>query len=148
MSNDEKSTSSSGRRDFLGLAIVGTATALGVTAAVPGISFLRPDSRRTIGTASAGKVHDFQVGTGRMVLLDDRPVLVIRLPEGGFRAFLAACTHLGCIVKYSQERNRIECPCHRGVYSIDGGNVSGPPPRPLEALKVEVESGEIIVRST
>jgi cytochrome b6-f complex iron-sulfur subunit len=148
MRNDEGSISVSGRRDFLGLAIAGTATALGVTAALPGIAFLRPDSRRVIGTASAGKVHDFQVGTARMVLLDDRPVLVIRLAEGGFRAFLAACTHLGCIVKYSPERHRIECPCHRGVYSIDGSNVSGPPPRPLIALKVEVESGEIFVRST
>lgn len=146
MSNDEKSASGSGRRDFLGLAIVGTAAALGVTAAVPGIAFLRPDSQRVMGAATAGKVHDFQVGTARMVLLDDRPVLVIRLPEGGFRAFLASCTHLGCIVKYSPERNRIECPCHRGVYAIDGSNVSGPPPRPLVTLKVEVESGEIFVR--
>jgi Rieske Fe-S protein len=148
MSNDEKPTAGSGRRDFLGLAIVGTAAALGVTAAVPGIAFLRPDGRRVIGAASAGKIHDFQVGTGRMVLLDDRPVLVIRLPEGGFRAFLASCTHLGCIVKYSQERHRIECPCHRGVYAIDGTNIAGPPPRPLESLKVEVQSGEILVRST
>jgi cytochrome b6-f complex iron-sulfur subunit len=148
MSNDEKATSGSGRRDFLGLAIIGTAAALGVTAAVPGIAFLRPGGRRLGGSTSAGKVQDFQVGTARMVMLDDRPVLVIRSPEGGFRAFSAACTHLGCIVKYSPECNRIECPCHRGVYSIDGSNVSGPPPRPLETLKVEVEAGALVVRST
>jgi cytochrome b6-f complex iron-sulfur subunit len=148
MSKDEKPSASAGRRDFLGLAIIGTATALGVTAAVPAVAFLRPGGRRMGGSAEAGKIHDFQVGTARMVLLDDRPVLVIRLPEGGLRAFSASCTHLGCIVKYSPERNRIECPCHRGVYAIDGSNVSGPPPRPLEALKVEVESGSIFVRST
>jgi cytochrome b6-f complex iron-sulfur subunit len=148
MRGDEKSTSSPGRRDFLGLAIVGTATALGVTAAVPAIAFLRPGARRLGGSAPAGKVQDFQVGTARVVLVDDRPALVIRLPDGGFRAFSAVCTHLGCIVKYSQERNRIECPCHRGVYAIDGSNVSGPPPRPLEPLKVEVELGAIYVRST
>jgi cytochrome b6-f complex iron-sulfur subunit len=147
MSKDEHPASGPRRRDFLGLAIVGTAAALGVAAAVPAVAFLRPSGRRVGGTAPAGRIQDFQVGTARMVLLDDRPVLVIRLPGGDLRAFSAVCTHLGCVVEYSPERNRIVCPCHRGVYSVDGRNVSGPPPRPLPALKVEVEAGNVVVRS-
>jgi len=146
MTDDEKSKAGSQRRDFLGMAIVGTAAALGATAAVPGLAFLRPSSRRIPGSASAGRVQDFPVGTSRTILLDDKPVLVIRLPDGEFKAFSAVCTHLGCIVQYSQERSRIECPCHRGVFALDGHNVSGPPAKPLEPVKVEIESGTLIVR--
>jgi cytochrome b6-f complex iron-sulfur subunit len=102
-------------------------------------------ARATKGRAEVGPVGEFQVGTSRALVLGDRAALVIRLPDGSFRAFVALCTHLGCVVGYSQERNRIECRCHQGVYSVDGQNISGPPPRPLDPLRVSVENGIVVV---
>jgi Rieske Fe-S protein len=65
-----------------------------------------------------------------------KPCLVIRTAEGEVRAFNAVCTHVDCTVEFRSERADIFCNCHNGVYDLHGRNVSGPPPRPLEAYQV------------
>jgi Rieske Fe-S protein len=67
---------------------------------------------------------------------DGKPCLLIRTPEGEIKAFNAICTHLDCTVEYRAEKHDIFCNCHNGVYDLNGRNVAGPPPRPLEAYKV------------
>jgi Rieske Fe-S protein len=52
------------------------------------------------------------------------------------RAFNALCTHIDCTVKYRADKGDIFCACHEGVYDLNGRNISGPPPRPLEVYKV------------
>jgi cytochrome b6-f complex iron-sulfur subunit len=73
-------------------------------------------------------------------------VLVFRSPQG-FRAYSAICTHLGCIVAWSEAHHDIECPCHAGVFDINGKVVSGPPPRPLSEYSVVVVNGEVMVKT-
>lgn len=68
------------------------------------------------------------------------PVILVRASETEFRAFSATCTHLDCIVEYHADRKRIFCNCHGGEYDLQGKNVAGPPPRPLTAYTVKVES--------
>lgn len=133
------------RRDFLNIAISGTAATLGVLSAYPVVRFLAPSGEAQQRTGDAGDEDKFPRGTGRTVLLGTRPAIVIRLDDGSFRAFSALCTHLQCIVAYSAERKRIECPCHRGVYSLEGVNIAGPPPAPLKPLTVEVVNGKVTV---
>jgi Rieske Fe-S protein len=65
-----------------------------------------------------------------------KPCLVILTPGGDVRAFNAVCTHVECTVTFRAKRGDIFCNCHNGVYDLHGRNVSGPPPRPLEAYKV------------
>ncbi len=65
-----------------------------------------------------------------------KPCLVIRTPEGEVRAFNAVCTHVDCTVDFRADHGDIFCNCHNGVYDLHGRNVSGPPPRPLEAYQV------------
>jgi len=142
-SDDEPKNSP--RRDFLGLAVGGTAAALAVAVVYPLERFVQPPSRPPSGPTTVGKIEDFALGTAKTVLVDDHPILIIRTAEGEFRAFSALCSHLQCIVGYSPERNRIECPCHQGVYSIDGQNLSGPPPRPLDEYAVTINDGAVIV---
>jgi Rieske Fe-S protein len=69
-----------------------------------------------------------------------KPCLVIRTPEGEIRAFNAVCTHVDCTVAYRADKGDIFCNCHNGVYDLNGRNVSGPPPRPLEVYKVTLRS--------
>jgi cytochrome b6-f complex iron-sulfur subunit len=148
MSNDDDSEPQPPRRDFLGVAIAGATAALGAAAGYPVVKFLDFRERRAAEFAQVGRLDDFPSGTSKTVLLGDRPALVIRLANGELRAFSALCSHLQCVVAYSSERDRIECPCHRGVYNTDGKVVSGPPPRPLQALRVETQEGVVVVSET
>jgi cytochrome b6-f complex iron-sulfur subunit len=133
------------RRDLLGIAIGGSAAALGAALGAPVARFLAPPSEAAEGRTVVGKLEDFGVGAAKTVLVRERPVIVLRTASGEVRAFSALCTHLRCVVAYVPERDRIECPCHGGVFASDGRNLAGPPLRPLEELRVVVEEGAVIV---
>lgn len=145
MADDDRNQTNPPRRDFLGVALTGSAAALGVMTGYPVIRYLSPPTGATPGTAVVGPIDDFPRGSGRTLLLGERPALIMRLEDGSFRAYIALCSHLGCVVAYAPQRKQIECACHRGVYSLEGENVSGPPPRPLAPLMVTVVNGVITV---
>ena len=132
------------RRDFLNVAVGGSAAALAVAGGYPVVRYLEPPPERTQGAVRVGELESFPVGTVRSVLVGERPVLVIRTADE-VRAFSAICSHLQCVVAYSSERKQIECPCHGGVYAIDGRNLAGPPPRPLDELTVTIDEGFVLV---
>jgi Rieske Fe-S protein len=37
------------------------------------------------------------------------------------------CAHLGCPVRWIEEKAEILCPCHGGIYDINGNYMAGPP---------------------
>jgi cytochrome b6-f complex iron-sulfur subunit len=55
---------------------------------------------------------------------------------GGYTAIAQSCTHNGCSVGYSSSGNNFICPCHNGVFDINGNVTSGPPPAPLKKYVV------------
>lgn len=62
------------------------------------------------------------------------------------QVFDPACTHLGCRIKFQNDKNRYFCPCHGGVFD-DGGNVvSGPPPKPLSKYPVDIRDGKLWIK--
>ncbi len=61
------------------------------------------------------------------------------------KALSATCTHLDCTVQNRPEEGIIWCSCHNGKYDLNGNNISGPPPRPLERYLVQETQGSIIV---
>ena len=63
-----------------------------------------------------------------------------------FKAFSGQCTHLGCGYGFDAEKKTFFCPCHHGAFDIKTGAVlAGPPPRPLDELKVEIRDSAIFV---
>jgi Rieske Fe-S protein len=56
----------------------------------------------------------------------------------------ATCSHLGCNVKWREAEGVFACPCHHGVYSMQGEVVSGPPPRPLRRLESVIRDGILL----
>jgi Rieske Fe-S protein len=48
-------------------------------------------------------------------------------------------------VQFKAQDTAIWCACHNGVYDLEGRNVSGPPPRPLEAYVVHEADGQVFV---
>jgi Rieske Fe-S protein len=77
--------------------------------------------------------------------VDRKYTMYLRRGDDGVVCIDPACTHLGCRVLYQESNHRFVCPCHGGVFSADGKNISGPPPKPLETHPVKVEGGKIWV---
>jgi cytochrome b6-f complex iron-sulfur subunit len=66
--------------------------------------------------------------------------------EDGVEALYWKCVHLGCTVPWIDNQHQFVCPCHGSVYSYNGERVSGPAPRPLDAMPVEVDdNGNVTV---
>jgi Rieske Fe-S protein len=88
---------------------------------------------------------DVQRNSGRIFKFGNRPGILLRTAAGELRAFSAVCTHLNCTVQYRPDLSHIWCACHNGHFDLNGKNIAGPPPRPLEALVVNVRGQQIVV---
>lgn len=75
---------------------------------------------------------------------EDDPAILVRLPDGELHAFSQKCTHLGCVVTYQPDEDRLFCPCHDGVFDPATGVVlEGPPPRPLGRIDIDIRDGVV-----
>ncbi len=91
------------------------------------------------------KSGDVKVNTGEIFKFGNRPAILIRTPAGELRAFSAVCTHLACIVQYRPDIHHVWCACHNGHFDLNGQNIVGPPPRPLEQYVVNVRGDQVVV---
>jgi Rieske Fe-S protein len=67
--------------------------------------------------------------------------------EGKLNVMSNACAHMGCPVRWSEEEKEILCPCHGGIYDINGKNMGGPPPHGLWRYVFQIrEDGSIYVK--
>ena len=128
------------RRTFLDLVLGAGLASTAVSFVYPLWRYLIPPAAAEPATNSviAGKVTDFKVNSGAVVKFGAKPAIVVRTPDGEFRAFSAVCTHLECTVQYKTETSQIWCACHNGLYDLTGNVISGPPPRPLENFTVNL----------
>jgi menaquinol-cytochrome c reductase iron-sulfur subunit len=60
-------------------------------------------------------------------------------------AITTRCAHLGCPVRWVPASERFICPCHGGVYDLQGVRVGGPPPRPLDRFYTRLYNGLVQV---
>jgi cytochrome b6-f complex iron-sulfur subunit len=84
---------------------------------------------------------------------NDRPILfregrffLLHAP-GGIIAAYRKCTHLGCTVPFSTEKDLFECPCHGSRFDKRTAVVlRTPAPKPLQLFHIsESQSGALIV---
>jgi len=130
------------RRRFLNWFLGTSLGAVLTTALYPILRFMSPPRipEATTNQVEAGDTSDAQLMEKgfKIIRFGAEPVILLMVAAGEFRAFSATCTHLDCIVGYQKEQGRIWCNCHGGAYDLNGRNVSGPPPRPLTAFKVNL----------
>jgi Rieske Fe-S protein len=104
-----------------------------------------------VGESTAGTVtlpikpDDVKPNSGQIFKFGSRPGILVRTPSGELRAFSAVCTHLNCTVQYRADVSHIWCACHNGHYDLNGKNIIGPPPRPLESFAVNARGNQIVV---
>ena len=113
----------------------------------PVLRYLVPPNVPDLGgdEVVAGKVGDLKANSSKIFRFGNRPALLLLTAEGEYRALSATCTHLSCTVQYRSDLHEIWCACHNGMYDLNGRNISGPPPRPLENYQVHVRGDEVVV---
>lgn len=112
-------------------------------------SFMKtPPERRRLGErwVEAGTLDSLSIGEARMVRHGREPVFVIRSGEETVIGLSGVCTHLRCVLAWNGSQRTLDCPCHNGVFDLNGNVVSGPPSRSLRSYDVETRLGRIYVR--
>ncbi|NOZ77495.1 MAG: Rieske (2Fe-2S) protein [Euryarchaeota archaeon] len=122
---------------LLGLALSGYS----LKAGAPG----RVSSSGTSGEVMVIKLDDLpDPGTVKFTA-GGVPGILVRF-NGQLKAFTATCTHMGCPVsgKKLATEGLLVCPCHGSTYDpLTGKRLSGPAPRPLREMAVQVREGNI-----
>lgn len=137
------------RRDLLNVALASTGVlTAGLILGPTALYAVAPSAPRSSrGDLYVGRVEEFEVNEARTQLIEGREYLIIRRDETRFFALTATCTHSdACLVEWDRKRQRLLCPCHHGIFDIQGNVVSGPPPRPLASRPVVVREGQVYVR--
>lgn len=136
------------RRNFLNILLGGSVVAWLGTVFYPVFRYFVPPAggEAIVNSMKVANITELKPDSGMVFKFGRKPGLLVHTPDGKIRAFDAICTHLDCTVQYSQERQQIWCACHNGRYDLNGINVGGPPPRPLDSFEVDVdENGDIHV---
>lgn len=88
-----------------------------------------------------GQITDYPKGT---ITLKEELKLFILSTDEGIHAISSTCTHLGCIVKKTEEG--FHCPCHGSRFDEAGNVTGGPAPKALPWFKVGVATdGQLVV---
>ncbi len=136
------------RRGFLDWMVGLGSFVTGAAMLFPGVAYLWPAARG--GGSENVEVEgamDLSPGASTTIQVGSHVVIVVRHREG-FRAFSAACTHLGCLVNWDSAQKMFLCPCHAAAFDENGAVVSGPPPAPLPKLQVKEIGDKVFVSAT
>ncbi len=160
MTETQPTDRSIGRRNFLVRAIVGIQATMGaILAFILGSTTLSPSFSardetwlRAIALDALPENQPVPVtlrvsrSDGYSQVVDRTVVYLVRTGEQDVRALQSTCTHLGCRTSYDRKAKLILCPCHGGVFDVQGHVVSGPPPTPLPTLATRIEDGQVLVQ--
>jgi Rieske Fe-S protein len=159
MNDHQPNPASPGRRNFFIKVITGVHALMGATlASILGAAALAPSFRRRdeswLHAAALDAVRENEplAVTLRVARQDgysqvvDRTVVYLVRQGGEVKALQSTCTHLGCRTSYDKPNKRIVCPCHGGVYDLQGNVVEGPPPAPLPSIPTRVDGDQVLVQ--
>ena len=147
MTADQLSQPEPTRRRVIAFFLGGGLLATFASFIYPVLRYLVPPAVADLGGDEivAAKLTELKPNSGKIFRFGSRPGLLIMNSDGTYRALSATCTHLGCPVQYRSDLREIWCACHNGLYDLNGRNVSGPPPRPLDVFDVHLRGDEIVV---
>jgi menaquinol-cytochrome c reductase iron-sulfur subunit len=157
----------SSRRQMLALATMGLLALITSLVVAPVVAFVTSPWRRKSALpqtggdfADAGPLDALPSGQWKLISIEivrqdgwsksreSRSVWVNRMGAGDSEIVVLSpiCTHLGCPITWSAAASQFRCPCHGGVFSPDGKEVGGPPPRGMDTLEFQVRDGRLWVR--
>jgi len=95
-----------------------------------------------------GPVDSLPVGQARLVRRGREPLFVIRTGEESLVGLAGVCTHLHCVLKWDDQQEQLQCPCHEGSFDVNGNVLKGPAARGLRRYRVETRLGEMYLHLT
>jgi Rieske Fe-S protein len=137
-----------GRRRFLNWFLGTSVGAFLVAVLYPVSRYLIPprvEESTARGVTLSLKPADVKPNSGQIFRFGSQPGILVRTPAGELRAFSAVCTHLSCIVQYRADIGHLWCACHNGHFDLNGKNIAGPPPKPLEQYVVNTRGEQVFV---
>lgn len=140
----EKGSADEGKRGFLKLLFF---LVIGVTfgaVVYPIIRYLSPLARLEAHEKVEIGKDEIPLGKARFFTYKGNPAVIIQT-KTGYMALSAVCTHLGCIVRWHEDKSEFECPCHAGRFDATGKVISGPPPKPLPQIAIVETATKVIV---
>ncbi len=114
----------------------------------PVTRYLIPPARSgpDVSSVEAAALEELTPGSYKIFRFGRIPGILLRLRDGNYYALSARCTHLDCTVQFKPDTEQVWCACHNGLYDVEGRNLSGPPPKPLERFEVVIKGDKIFVR--
>jgi menaquinol-cytochrome c reductase iron-sulfur subunit len=160
MTETQPTNRSMGRRNFLVRAVVAIQATMGaVVAFIIGSTTLAPsfsgreeawlhaiDLDALLENQPVPVTLRVSRSDGYSQVVDRTVVYLVRTGDQSVRALHSTCTHLGCRTAYDRKSKLILCPCHGGVFDVEGHVISGPPPAPLPTLSTRIEDGQVLVQ--
>ena len=146
---EEKSGSGAGltRRRLVNWLLGGSTGAVVAAILYPVARYIVPPEipEATTSRVLAGTVTEMAATRWKIFRFGRTAGILVRTEEGSYSAFTATCTHLSCTVQYREDLRKIWCACHNGEFDLNGVNVAGPPPWPLDRFEVNVSGDEFWV---
>jgi cytochrome b6-f complex iron-sulfur subunit len=131
------------RREFLWYAWVSSIALFMAGSAGATLAFAYPRFKEGEfgGKFVIGNAADFAVGS--VTPVREGRLFLVRLEEERFKALYQVCTHLGCLVRQTEEG--YSCPCHGSQFAKDGTLLKSPAPRDLDYFAVDLVDGDVVV---
>jgi Rieske Fe-S protein len=101
-----------------------------------------PESGQWVPVAMAGDVAGGQVKR----FATATTVGFVTEHDGTLSAVSGACTHQGCLLRLNQSAGRLDCPCHRTAFGVDGKLMFSQldePPAALPQIQVRSRDGQV-----
>jgi nitrite reductase/ring-hydroxylating ferredoxin subunit len=114
----------------------------GSSPSVPKAQELVPDEGAWQPVLAAAKLGDGQVAPFSTV----STVGFVVNDNGKLSAISGVCTHQGCLLRHNEAAGRLDCPCHRASFSLQGDVLRQQfrqPLAPLPHIQVRKNNGQI-----
>jgi len=149
------------RREFVTITIGALGVIMAAVIGLPAIGYLLSPALRTQKTDAwivLGSLENYPIGEPTLFTFtrttvngwertaNSYGVYVYRKTEDQVITYSNLCTHLSCRVTWQDDEQVYHCPCHDGLFDIDGIVVKGPPPRPLFQYPNKIEDGILSIQ--
>src|SRR5690606_14916162 len=79
--------------------------------------------------------EEIAAGEGAVYRRGMHRIAAWRVPEGELHEMSAACTHLGCLVRWNSYEKTWDCKCHGSRFDARGEVINGPAVRALHPVE-------------
>jgi Rieske Fe-S protein len=90
---------------------------------------------------------DVSFPQGAWTQVETRAAVYVVKRNGDTRVFSNVCSHMQCPVRWESALGQFLCPCHGGLYDMNGTNVGGPPPKPLPQYLHRIDGTTLFVQN-